>query len=292
MKNLFTVSPNESYVEIEVSRIRAGLFQPRVIFNQDSLEELAISIREEGLAQPILVRRILEEDGIEFEIIAGERRWRAFRLCGFKTIPAFVRVADDKKAALLSLIENVQRESLSAIEEARAYRKMVDLLGMTQQEIADKIGKSRPSIANTLRLLNLDREVLYLVETNEIGAASARCLLALPKHRQADAARFVIRRSLSCKQCEAYVESLLSISADVETDADPTIDSEEDAIIKDVEEAVQKLAAQLPKGITSRVRTNKDGSKKVSFHIPRDQWHPFVSGFRVSDIAESVGVHA
>ena len=129
----YEIGAEEIVTEIALTSVRPGSFQPRQFFAQDGLEELACSIREEGLAQPILVRRIQEEDGIEFEIIAGERRWRAFRLCGFKTIPALIRVVDDKKAALLSLIENVQRESLSAIEEARAYRKMIDLLEMTQQ---------------------------------------------------------------------------------------------------------------------------------------------------------------
>lgn len=267
-----------SYEEISVAEIKPGKFQPRTLFDQEAIEELACSIREEGLAQPILLRPVEDEDGVKYEIVAGERRWRAFKLLGKKKIPAFIRDADDKKAALISLVENIQRENLTSIEEARAYKTMIDKLKMTQQEIADKVGKSRPAVANILRLLSLHPDVVHLVETKQIEAASARFLLSLPKGLQSDAADISVKRGLSSKQTENYVKSLIKKSVEKTEDAEDT-EEEKEAEDTGASELQTAIQAGLNEGITATVKIKKDGSGKLSFDVPAELWDEFVSQF-------------
>lgn len=262
--------------EIPVSAIRPGKYQPRTFFDQDALEELANSIREEGLAQPILVRPLAEEeDGIQYEIIAGERRWRAFRLLGKKTIPAFSRKASDRNAALIGLIENIQRESLTVVEEARSYKKMIDELKLTQQEISDKVGKSRPVIANTLRLLSLHPDVLMLLESKQLETATARALIVLPKDKQTDLAEQVVKKGMGSKQVEAMVKKIIKGSVEK--------DEEEEKELTEAETENQNLQEQiqsnLPEGIKVDVRVKKDGSGTLKFDVPAEQWEQFLAQF-------------
>lgn len=200
--------------EIPVDVIRPGKFQPRVIFDEDSLAELAASIREDGLLQPITIRPIIDEDDpeVKYEIIAGERRWRAFRMLKMKAIQAIVKDLDDKQTAIASLTENLQRASLTPVEEARGYRKLIDELKMKQQDIADRVGKSRPSISNMLRLLTLNKDVLHLLETGQMDAGQARPLVVLPKEKQLEAAETVIKKGFNSRQSELLVKKLVEQS--------------------------------------------------------------------------------
>lgn len=198
---LFSIG-NEGYIEItelDIGIIIARDDQPRKIFNEESLQELAASLSEHGVLQPVLVR----EKGDKYEIIAGERRWRAAQIAGLHTIPAVIRQLDDSQAGEISLIENLQREDLTAVEEAQAYRQMMERYKYTQEMLAQKIGKSRSHIANTLRILNLPPSILEMIESGELSAGHARAILSLPGQKeQLAAAREITKKGMSVRDAE------------------------------------------------------------------------------------------
>jgi len=191
---------------LPVEVITRGRYQPRVDMHQESLQDLANSIREQGVVQPIVVRSI---DAGRYEIIAGERRWRAAQLAGLYEIPAVVRSVDDRGAIAIALIENIQRENLNPMEEARALQRLVDEFEVTHEEAARAVGRSRAAVSNLLRLLDLDEDVKGMVERRELEMGHARALLALAGHRQVEAARQVTARGLSVRATEALVRQLL-----------------------------------------------------------------------------------
>jgi ParB family chromosome partitioning protein len=194
-------APAPSELRIEVSRIRPNPRQPRQAFDDASLEELAHSIKTSGLLQPIVVRPL--EAG-QYELIAGERRWRAAQRAGVHLIPAVVRNVPDERLLELALIENLQREELNPIEEAEAYRILVDDLGLTQHELADRVGKQRATVANALRLLGLPPKVQDLVRTRQLSMGHARALLALEDAAAIVAwAQRVVAEGLSVREVEA-----------------------------------------------------------------------------------------
>ena len=190
---------------VPISRIAPNPEQPRVKFEREKIDSLADSIREHGVLVPVTVRLV---DGV-YQIVAGERRWRAAREAGLNEMPVRVVEADDKKAMELALVENLQREDLNPAEEARGYRVLMDEFGMTQEEVAQKVSKSRPAVANSLRLLTLSPELIQYVESGEISAGSARALLSLrdPEQRLS-AAQTIINRGMSVREVEAYVKKL------------------------------------------------------------------------------------
>ncbi len=193
-------------VLLPISQVEPGLNQPRKRFNENSLAELADSIRAHGIIQPLTVR--LLPSGY-YQIIAGERRWRAARLAGLEEVPAVIIQADDRKVMELGLIENLQREDLNPIEEAKGYQVLVRDFGLTQEEVAQRMGKSRPAIANTLRLLALPVGVLTLLEEGSLSAGHARAILAAPTEElQVMAAQMAASRELSVRDTEALVKSL------------------------------------------------------------------------------------
>ena len=176
------VSPSRGGGTLPLALMRPGVFQPRRDIEEQPLEELAASIRANGVLQPILIRPLAEAalDGARYEIIAGERRWRAARLAGLKDIPAIVKELTDREAALVALIENIQREELTSAEEARAFQRLVEEFALTHQEIADLIGRSRAAVTNLMRLLELPAEVLGLIDSGALAMGHARALLGLP----------------------------------------------------------------------------------------------------------------
>lgn len=192
---------------LPIEFIQPGKYQPRLDIRTETLEELAASIKQQGVMQPIVVRPIGTN---KYEIIAGERRWRACQLAGLDKIPALIREVPDNAAIAMALIENIQRENLNPMEEAVALKRLQDEFALTQQEVADAVGKSRASVANLLRLMNLQPEVRIFLENGDIEMGHARCLLALDGPQQVVAARTVIARSLSVRQAEALVRSLQS----------------------------------------------------------------------------------
>ena len=191
-------SPQIVNLEIEQLVPRQG--QPRTRFDEDTLQELAESIKSQGLLQPLLVR----PKGNQYEIIAGERRFRAARLAGLEMLPVVIKDIADHQAAEISLVENIQREDLNAVEEARAYRHLMDKYGYTQEKVAAIVGKSRAHVANTMRILSLPQEILQMIEAGQLTAGHARTLLTLPDARsQLLRAGEIIKNTLSVRQAEA-----------------------------------------------------------------------------------------
>ena len=196
---------NASTLYLPISQVESYANQPRKYFDEAALNELADSIREHGILQPLTVRRL--SSGY-YQIVAGERRWRAARLAGLAEVPVIVIEADDRKMAELALIENLQREDLNPIEEAEGYRNLMDSFRMTQEEAAERVGKSRSAVANALRLLHLDEEVRKLLEQGRLSGGHARALLPLSAPVQRKAAQVVIDDDLSVRQTEALVKRL------------------------------------------------------------------------------------
>ena len=162
-------------VTLRLSEIEPNKDQPRKVFSEESLNELADSIKEHGVLQPLLVRP-LSTGG--YQLVAGERRWRASRMAGLREVPVVIRDMDEEQAMEIALIENLQREDLNAIEEASGYKMLMERYGMTQEQVAKRVGKSRPAVANALRLLNLPHKVMEMVEEGEVSPGHARALLA------------------------------------------------------------------------------------------------------------------
>ena len=196
---------------LKISSIEPRRDQPRKTFERESLESLAESIQKHGVLQPIIVRpdQIIDDT---YEIIAGERRWRAAKLAGLDEIPAVILDGDDLKIAQVSIIENVQREDLNAVEEALAYQGLMDTFGLTQDQVSKQVGKSRSAIANLLRLLDLPEEVLVMLKNNEISAGHARALLGLESEEDMIAlAGKIVEKQLSVREVENAVKKLNSI---------------------------------------------------------------------------------
>ncbi|MDN3522853.1 ParB/RepB/Spo0J family partition protein [Halomonas ramblicola] len=190
---------------LPLGQLTRGKYQPRRDIQPEALEELADSIRAQGVMQPIVVRPVGEE---RYEIIAGERRWRAAQLAELDVIPAVVRDVSDEVALALALIENIQRENLNPVEEALALKRLIDEFELTQQQVADTVGKSRAQVANLLRLLALDPEVQTLLERGDLDMGHARALLALSGAKQRKAAHEVVNRDLTVRDTEALVKRL------------------------------------------------------------------------------------
>ena len=203
----FTMNPAQAPSTLPISQVESYAGQPRKNFDQEKLEELAESIRQHGIIQPLTVRKL--SSGY-YQIIAGERRWRAARLAGLTEVPAVIIEADDRKAMELAMIENLQREDLSPMEEAEGYKILVENYGMTQEQAAQRVGKSRSAVANALRLLALSPALRQMVEDGRLSAGHARALLPLSPALQEQAAATIIKSNLSVRQTEQLVKRLQS----------------------------------------------------------------------------------
>jgi ParB family chromosome partitioning protein len=191
--------------ELPVDLIERSRYQPRADFNEEALQELADSIRAQGVIQPVVVRP-LEGQANRYELIAGERRWRAAQLAGLHEVPAVIREVDDQAAMAMALIENIQRQALNPIEEAVALNRLIGEFGLTHEQTAEAVGRSRAAVSNMLRLLNLEPEVKALVEQRELEMGHARALLGLRGAAQIRAARHVIDKGLSVRETERLVK--------------------------------------------------------------------------------------
>ena len=193
--------------QIAVTALRSGQYQPRKVMAADALTELANSIRAQGVIQPIVVRRI---DSQSYEIIAGERRWQAARQAGLQVVPCIIKNVDDRATVAIALIENIQREDLNAIEEARALERLQQEFSLTHQQVADAVGKSRAAVSNLLRLNQLSDAVKQLVEQKQLEMGHARALLSLDDQQQLAAAQIIINKSLTVREAEKLVKTLLN----------------------------------------------------------------------------------
>lgn len=220
---------------LPLSMIEPNAGQPRKVFEEESLNELADSIREHGVISPIIVKK----NGRMYTIVVGERRWRAARLAGLKEIPAIIREYDERQTAEIALIENIQREDLSSVEEARAYRALIEEFGLTQEDVAKRVSKNRTTITNSLRLLQLDDEILDMIENGELSAGHARALLAVNgKRAQYKAAREVVNDGLSVRDTEKLAKKYNS-KTEKKTGGKKETDIYMDALKEELTEAVQ-----------------------------------------------------
>ncbi len=198
--------PREALLTLPVARIRPGRYQPRTKMDQQALAELAASIRSQGLMQPLLVRPVDRE---RYELIAGERRWRAAQMAGLEEVPALVRDVPDEAALAMSLIENIQRENLNPMEEAAGVQRLIEEFKMTHEQAADAVGRSRSATTNLLRLLKLAKPVQEMLMEGALDMGHARALLALDAARQIEAGNRVAARGLSVREAEALVQTML-----------------------------------------------------------------------------------
>lgn len=208
LEALLPAGRTEEITHIDIERITASRQQPRKVFRDDTLKELASSIKEKGVLQPIIVAR--EGDG-SFRLIAGERRWRASRLAGLKRLPAIVKDTTPADSLEIALIENIQREDLNPIETANAFQTLTDEFKLTQEELSEKVGKNRATVANYLRLLKLPSEIKSLINEDKLSMGHARAILSIEgKQGQIEAANKIIQKGLSVREAEALSRKLQS----------------------------------------------------------------------------------
>jgi len=246
--------------------IQRGKYQPRRDMDPQDLEELAQSIKNHGVMQPIVVRPV---SGGRFEIIAGERRWRASQQAGLEKVPALVREVPDEAAIAMALIENIQREDLNPIEEAVALQRLQQEFQLTQQQVADAVGKSRVSISNLLRLIALPEEIKTLLSHGDLEMGHARALLGLPAEQQVEGARHVVARGLTVRQTEALVRQWLSSkeTPKAEVKVDPDISRLEQRLAERLGSPVQIKHGQRGKGQLVIRYSSLDELQGVLAHI-------------------------
>jgi len=256
-----TIDLQDEPYEIDIGLVDAGPAQPRTHFDQSSLERLAESIKNYGVVQPILVRR----RGERYELIAGERRWRAARIAGLSKIPAIIKEVPDQDLLEIALIENIQREDLNPIEEALSYKKLIDTVGLTQEALAGRLGRDRSYITNYLRLLRLPDDIQQLVQEGRLSTGHARTLLGLPQiDMQRRVARQIIERDLSVRATEALVKTA---SEDTASSKTPVRTKSNDANIRAAE---TKLRRVLGTQVRIVQRTDGRGLLEISFFSTED----------------------
>jgi ParB family chromosome partitioning protein len=254
----------EALRHIAITQLDHNPFQPRRRIDPNAIEELAASIRANGILQPLVVRR--SADG-RYQILAGERRWRAAQQCGLGEVPALVRDVNDQQMLELALIENLQREELNAVEEARAYRQLVEQFEMTQEQVADRVGKSRVAVTNALRLLKLPDQLLTWIEEGQLSAGHARALLALDSgDAQTALAREAMRRGLSVRELERRVRHAVKPPRARGT-AEPDLTAQ-------ARELEQRLTAHL--GLLSKIHPSSNAAGKIEvYYASLDEFQRF-----------------
>jgi ParB family chromosome partitioning protein len=241
--------------QIDVHLLQRGEYQPRRFINEQDLQELAASIEKHGVMQPIVIRPI-DDDKHPYEIIAGERRWRAAQLAGLTEVPAIVRDLSDQVAIALALIENIQRQDLNPIDQAMALQRFHEEFGLSHQEIADTVGKARTTVSNLLRLLSLEAEVKDFMQQGLLDMGHARAILTLKAKDQMKVAETVIEKSLSVRQTEQLVRDLST----------PKQAKEKQAVASDIQQLSQRLSDRF--GAEVKIDHNKQGKGKlvINYH--------------------------
>ena len=265
-ENVEIVTDNDKIVEIALDEIKKNPYQPRTYFNEEKLNELKESIEKNGLLQPIIVKKAVKG----YYIIAGERRYRAFELLDRKEIPAIIKEMTDEEMMVFAVLENLQREDLSALEESESYRNLMDKMSLTQEELAKKLGKSRPYIANSLRLLKLPTEIKNKLEQGVISTAHARTLLSLKtKKAMEEVCVLVVKRKMSVRELEEYVAKLLKPKEVKKTKA-------KDIFIEEQENILKK---RLGTSVTIKQGRNKKGKIEIEFK-DNDEFERIISLFK------------
>jgi ParB family chromosome partitioning protein len=255
---------------LPVERLKPGKYQPRTQMDPESLAELAASIKAQGVMQPILVRAVEHTPGAErYEIVAGERRWRAAQQAGLAEVPVLVRRIPDEQALAMALIENIQRENLNPLEEAQGLQRLIDEFGLTHQQAADAVGRSRPAASNLLRLLQLCPPVQELLLAGKIDMGHARALLPLPVGQQIAVAQRIVQKDLTVRDVERLVQQILN----------PPKKGAETPVDRDLLRLQEDLSDGL--GASVRIQTNKKGAGKVTIEFGSlEQLDGLISRFR------------
>ena len=265
-ENVEIVTDNDKIVEIALDEIKKNPYQPRTYFNEEKLNELKESIEKNGLLQPIIVKKAVKG----YYIIAGERRYRAFELLDRKEIPAIIKEMTDEEMMVFAVLENLHREDLSALEESESYKNLMDKMSLTQEELAKKLGKSRPYIANSLRLLKLPTEIKNKLEQGVISTAHARTLLSLKtKKAMEEVCVLVVERKMSVRELEEYVAKLLKPREVKKTKA-------KDIFIEEQENILKK---RLGTSVTIKQGRNKKGKIEIEFK-DNDEFERIISLFK------------
>jgi ParB family chromosome partitioning protein len=241
---------------LPVERLKPGKYQPRTHMDQESLAELAASIKAQGVMQPILVRAVDSTPGAErYEIVAGERRWRAAQIAGLTEVPVLIRAIPDEQALAMALIENIQRENLNPLEEAMGLQRLIDEFDLTHQQAADAVGRSRPAASNLLRLLQLTAPVQDLLMEGKLDMGHARALLPISGAAQVQLAQRIVQKQLSVRETERLVQHLLN----------PPKQAPEKPVDRDLLRLEEELSDNL--GATVAIRANKKGAGKVTIEF-------------------------
>lgn len=272
-ESLVAVEPKragEQLKELPIEWLQRGKYQPRRDMSQDALEELAQSIKAQGIMQPVVVRSIGEN---QYEIIAGERRWRACQLAQLDKIPVIIKNVSDEATIAMSLIENIQREDLNPVEEAVALQRLQDEFELTQQEVADAVGKSRTTVTNLLRLMSLNADVQKLLEYGDLEMGHAKVLLALTGENQSLAAKDVVSKGLNVRQTEALVKSLKEGKKEsVKPSVDPDIKRLEDDLTDQLGAVVSVQHNTKGKGKLSIKYNSLDELDGILAHIRKNSY--------------------
>ena len=265
-ENTSEVSDNKGTAYVRLSLLEPNKSQPREVFDDDALNELADSIRENGVLQPILVRPL---DNGGYQIVAGERRWRASKIAGLTEVPVFIKDLDDKQTMQIALIENIQRQDLSPVEEAAAYQNLMDSYGMTQQEVAKAVGKSRSAVANSLRILSLCDEVKKMVNDGILSAGHAKVLAGLEEADQIDLAVQTEEMNLSVRQLEA-------MAAEINKPKSPYNKEEMDKIRENSFKKERpflkefEISVNTHSNVKVKAKDDKQGGAKLTFNVGKD----------------------
>ena len=260
------VEDSDKVVDIPLEEIKKNPYQPRTVFNEEKLNELKDSIEKNGLLQPIVVKKAVKG----YYIIAGERRFRAFELLGKKTIPAIIKEMSDEEMMIFAVLENLQREDLSSLEEAESYKNLMDKMELTQEELAKKLGKSRPYITNSLRLLKLPAEIKAELEKGIISAAHARTLLALKtKKAMIEVCNRVKERQMTVRELEEYINNLTKPKTTKKVKA-------KDIFIEEQENILKKHLGTV---VTIKQNRNKKGKIEIEFK-DNDEFERIVALFK------------
>ncbi|MBV1931967.1 MAG: ParB/RepB/Spo0J family partition protein [Porticoccaceae bacterium] len=248
------LSGDKSLRDLPIEWLARGRYQPRQDMNREALEELADSIREQGIMQPILVRQ-LEQDS--YEIVAGERRWRAAQIAGLSTVPVLIRDLSDQDTLAMALIENIQRENLNAMEEAKALVRLQEEFGYTQEQVAKAVGKSRSAVANLIRLNSLQNDVALMLERGDLEMGHGRALLALSGQQQIETARMVASKGLSVRDTEVLVRRTLKHKENPDTAA---------ASDPDISRLEQQVSVLLGAGVKIAHRSGGKGKMTITYN--------------------------
>jgi ParB family transcriptional regulator, chromosome partitioning protein len=255
---------SEEMVEIDIDLIEPNNFQPRTNFNEEKLEELAQSIRANGVIQPLLVRRV---DDDRYQLVAGERRWRAAQRAGLLRVPCVVKEIPEDKMLELALVENIQRQELNAIEEAQAYKRLIETLGFTQEMVAQRVGRDRTFITNYLRLLRLPEDIQQMVEVEKLSTGHARALLGVDDPEiQRKLAKNVIDKGLSVRQIEYVVKSTIE-GKDQSSEAASAV-IKEDANVKAAEAKLRRMLSSKVNVVINH--KNGGGKIEITFYDEKD----------------------